>query len=141
MTSLPAAFISRNLPCAALVGEGLMRPRRSAMNAITRTPPWAGENAGGSYWRKTYPARREGEWPGLFLLRSGPTFIGPARRAGGRLGADEARPLGMALIVGGQMPGLCERGGALGRDLQAMQERHQVDVGQGERIAHQVAGP
>src|SRR5471030_2425586 len=38
ITSLPAAFSSRNLPWAALVGEGLMRPRRSAMNAITLTP-------------------------------------------------------------------------------------------------------
>src|SRR6266702_4633791 len=36
ITSLPAAFISRNLPWAALVGEGLMRLRRSAMKAMTR---------------------------------------------------------------------------------------------------------
>jgi hypothetical protein len=30
------------LPWAAFVGEGLIRPRRSAMNAITTDASWAG---------------------------------------------------------------------------------------------------
>src|SRR5258708_40122500 len=58
ITSLPAAFISRNLPWAALVGEGLMRLRRSAMKAMTRVLPFRPRRGARKYWWAAVFARR-----------------------------------------------------------------------------------
>lgn len=48
--------------------------------------------------------------------------------------------MGMPGVIGREVPGAGERGIAFGRLLQAMQDRHQVDVGEGELLTRQVAG-
>jgi len=59
----------------------------------------------------------------------------PAGRAGRRIGAREARSCRVPRIVGREMLGIGERRRAFGRLLEAMQDRHQVDVGESELLA------
>ena len=123
ITSLPAAFISRNLPCAALVGEGLMRLRRSAMKAITRRFLSGLEKARESTGRPLFSqgnAMRPDASRGLFLVGSRRTRVMPRptsahRGLDGHPGVAEADApaadrRGVAIVEADRDPRLSPRG-------------------------------